>query len=78
MQNMRKLFPDLCYAQSIDQALTGADAAIILTEWDEFKSIDLAQAALLMNQKIIVDARNILDPAQLKEHSFAYAMMGRP
>ncbi len=78
MHNMRKLFPRLCYTNSVYEALKGADAAIILTEWDEFKYIDLAQAALLMKQKIIVDARNILDPAQLRDHSFAYAMMGRP
>lgn len=76
--NMRKLFPDIEYARSLYDAAVGADAVIIMTEWDEFKNIDLELLAGLVKEKVIVDARNLLDPQQLRKFGFSYAMMGRP
>ncbi len=76
--NMKRIFPTITYAQSIYEAACGADAIIILTEWDEFKYIDLGLLAGLVKEKIIVDARNLLEPQDLKKFGFAYSMMGRP
>ncbi len=78
IENMRKLFPDIIYVQSIYEAVSGADAIIIMTEWDEFKYIDLGVLAKLVKEKVIVDARNLLDPQELKKFGFSYAMIGRP
>lgn len=77
-ENMRRLFPEINYAHSLYEAASGADAIMILTEWDEFKYIDLGLLAGLVKEKIVVDARNLLDPQELKKFGFAYSMMGRP
>ncbi len=77
ISNMRLLFPNITYENSLYDALAHADAAIIITEWDEFKTIDLVHAKKLMNKPVIVDARNLLDPAQLKKNNFIFSMMGR-
>lgn len=76
--NMRKIFPDISYAKSLYEAVSGVDAVIIMTEWDEFKHIDIGLLAELVKEKILVDARNLLDPQELKRFGFSYAMMGRP
>ena len=55
-----------------------ADAAVILTEWNEFRGLDLDRARGLMRQPLIVDLRNIFDPAQVAKAGFAYTSVGRP
>ena len=75
-ENMRKLFPDIYYADSAYQAITGADAVVILTEWPEFKNIDLERVKALMRNPVILDARNILNTQLLSRLGFNYANMG--
>lgn len=64
--------------QSIDDALTGADALVILTEWPEFKSLDLERAKALLTGSAIVDTRNILDPQSVRAAGLRYDGVGRP
>lgn len=64
--------------QSIDDALTGADALVILTEWPEFKSLDLERAKALLAGSAIVDTRNILDPQTVRAAGLRYDGVGRP
>ena len=64
--------------QSIDDALTGADALVILTEWPEFKSLDLERAKALLTGSAIVDTRNILDPQTVRAAGLRYDGVGRP
>lgn len=75
--NMKKIFPHIIYAESLYEAVSGADAVILMTEWDEFKHIDIGLLAELVKEKIIIDARNLLDPKELKKFGFSYAMIGR-
>ena len=70
MENMRQLFPDITYCNSPYDAVTDADAIIIMTEWDEFKQMDIVRVSSLVNQRIIVDTRNILNPSILKQLGF--------
>ena len=77
MNNMRKIFPAIGYADSVYEAVSNADAVIIITEWDEFKYIDLERIGMLMNKRVLVDVRNLLDPRELQRHNFKYALMGR-
>jgi len=77
MDNMKQLLPNLTYCISVDDAVTQADAAIIATEWNEFKSMDIAHIGQLMNNRIIVDARNILDKQTLQNNNFIVAYIGR-
>ncbi len=75
--SMQKLFPQIAYASSIDQAVSNADGIIIMTEWDEFKNMDLERVGLLLKNRVLVDTRNLLDPSELKQHGFVYSLMGR-
>lgn len=62
---MRQLFPTITYCPSAYEALTSADACIIMTEWPEFKSLDIATMKSLMKDRYLIDARNILDCEEL-------------
>ncbi|MDK8797867.1 UDP-glucose/GDP-mannose dehydrogenase family protein [Corynebacterium sp. MSK044] len=60
MDNARKVFPTLDYADSLDDALTDAELVILATEWDEFKNLDPEHAGQLVATKTLIDARNVL------------------
>jgi UDPglucose 6-dehydrogenase len=77
----RRLFGDvdgLAFAASAMRALDGADALVIVTEWKEFRSVDLEAMRTLMRRPLIVDGRNIIDPASARAAGFEYAGIGRP
>lgn len=65
------------YADTMYQAIKDADVLAILTEWNEFKSLDLAQAAHLMSHKKIIDCRNLLDADKSKKLGFEYQGIGK-
>lgn len=67
----------LTYCRDEFHALEGADAAIIVTEWNAFRNIDLERATALMRGRVIFDARNVLDPDNARERGFTYAGVGR-
>ena len=60
------------------EAVTGADAAVIVTEWDEFRGLASPPVREAMAQPLIVDGRNLLDPAAARAAGFAYESVGRP
>lgn len=76
-ENMKKLFPTIEYYTSAYDALYQAHAAIIMTEWEEFKTLDLGYVTQIMESCILVDSRNILNPTELQLYNFKYAMIGR-
>jgi len=59
-------------------ALSGADAAVVCTEWDEIKALDLGRVREVMRLPIVVDGRNMFDSAKMAEHGFTYLPTGRP
>ena len=59
-------------------AMAGADALVILTEWNEFRALDLNRAQDLLETPLIVDLRNIYDPAEVAAAGFRYVSVGRP
>jgi UDPglucose 6-dehydrogenase len=65
-------------AASALEALDGADAAVIVTEWPELRELDWAEAGARMRNRLVVDGRNLLDPAQLRALGFEYEGIGRP
>ncbi|MCT2089338.1 UDP-glucose 6-dehydrogenase, partial [Micrococcus terreus] len=75
-RNAAGRFPRLDYVDSLQQAVTGADLAILLTEWDEFKQMDPAQLAPLMKHPAIIDGRNVLDPQAWIDAGFTHAALG--
>ncbi|MFL5238630.1 MAG: UDP-glucose dehydrogenase family protein [Rhizomicrobium sp.] len=76
MEEARKLL-DVQFCKSAYEALGGADAVVILTEWNEFRALDLKRAKALMNAPVMIDLRNIYRPAQMAEAGFHYVSVGR-
>jgi UDPglucose 6-dehydrogenase len=66
------------FSKDAYQAATGADALLILTEWEEFACLDLDRLRKLLKYPIILDGRNLYDPATMMEHGFSYYSVGRP
>jgi UDPglucose 6-dehydrogenase len=65
------------YVSSALEAARGADALLVLTDWEEFRSLDLARLHDLLHYPIVIDGRNLFDPAVMAEHGFLYNSVGR-
>jgi UDPglucose 6-dehydrogenase len=77
-QTVLPVSDNLSYAHNLYDAASGADAALILTDWEEFKSIDLDRLAQVLRYPIVIDGRNLYSAATMVEHGFTYISMGRP
>lgn len=66
------------FAPDAYQAAKGADAVLILTEWEEFAALDLARLRAVVKYPIVLDGRNLYQPAMMAEHGFSYYSVGRP
>jgi UDPglucose 6-dehydrogenase len=78
MREARKMIPDVEWCQDAYETMEEADALVVLTEWNQFRGLDLDRARSLMRTPLIIDLRNIFDPAQVTEAGFAYTSIGRP
>jgi UDPglucose 6-dehydrogenase len=77
MDNARQLLPEVEMAENAYALAEGADALILVTEWNEFKNLDLERIRDTMNQPILIDGRNIYDPHLVREMGFLYMAIGR-
>ena len=78
MGEAAELLSDVEYVDGPYQALDGADAVAIVTEWDEFRALDLERVKGLLKAPIMVDMRNIYRPSEMAEHGIDYHSIGRP
>jgi len=79
LHNAARVHPQLNYVEDRDEALRGADAVIVVTEWDEYRGgLDPEHAAQLVAGRVIVDGRNCLDAAAWRAAGWTYYGMGRP
>lgn len=78
IENSRAVFPTLSYAPTSKDACIGADAVLVLTEWDEFKNLAPSDIDSVVRQKNIIDGRNCLNPQQWREKGWTYKAQGRP
>jgi UDPglucose 6-dehydrogenase len=76
--NEAKKFLDVEMCPDANTALDGADGVVILTEWNEFRALDLKSAKQLLKQPLMVDLRNIYRPDEMAKAGFAYVSIGRP
>ena len=76
--NSISLHPQLGYASRTQDALTGADAVVLVTEWDEYRGLDPVHTAGLVKHPLIFDGRNVLDPVAWRDAGWTYVGMGRP
>ena len=73
----RTILPQATIHATPLEALAGVDAAVLVTEWSELSELDWAEAARTMSNALIVDGRNMLDPAELRAAGFVYEGIGR-
>jgi len=81
MKEMRHFYPDEKRMELVGTAmdtLEGCDALLINTEWREFRSVDLAEVARQLKEPLLIDGRNLYDPAQVVEAGMVYDCIGRP
>ena len=72
-----QLLPDVDFKDGPYEVAEGADVLVIITEWDQFRALDLDRIKLLMNAPVLVDLRNIYKPADMRARGFAYTSVGR-
>ena len=75
--NAAQRYPRLDYVDSLEDAATGAQMTLLLTEWREFKEMDPAAVAALVEVPTILDGRNVLDPATWEAAGWQYLALGR-
>ncbi|MER5719285.1 UDP-glucose/GDP-mannose dehydrogenase family protein [Streptomyces sp. NPDC002132] len=78
MENARRVFPTLGYAETALEAVRGADIVLHLTEWREFRELDPAALGEAAAARLILDGRNALDPELWRKAGWTYRAMGRP
>jgi UDPglucose 6-dehydrogenase len=78
MDNASRFFPTLHFAESVDDAVSGADIVMLLTEWDEFSALTPDRLDPLVRSRRLVDARNVFDPVQWRAAGWTIRSLGRP
>ena len=78
MAEARKLMPDLDYCEGAYDTMRGADALILITEWNAFRALDLERVKSLLREKLVIDLRNIYAPDEMIAAGLTYHSIGRP
>jgi UDPglucose 6-dehydrogenase len=78
MDEAESLLPGVTFCKDAYEALEGADALTIITEWNAFRNLDLKRVKSLLKEPVFVDLRNIYEPAAMREAGFRYSSIGRP
>jgi UDPglucose 6-dehydrogenase len=77
MEQAAQLLEDVTYCDDAYQAMEGADAAVIVTEWDAFRALDFERAGRLLRAPLLIDLRNLYDRAEIERQGFRYWAVGR-
>ena len=78
MDNARKVLPEeVIFSKDAYSAVDNADGVAVLTEWNEFRQLDLVKIFKNLKEKVLFDGRNIYDPARVKQLGFVYYGVGR-
>jgi len=75
--NARRILPGVTYCSDPYDAARDSDAVVLLTDWEEFRALDLVRLRDLMRRPVLIDGRNLLDPGEVRALGFHYAGMGR-
>ncbi len=78
MGEAKKLLDGVVWCDTAYETLGGADALVIVTEWNEFRGLDLKRVKSLLRQPVVADLRNIWNPEEMAALGFRYASVGRP
>ena len=77
MDKARAILPDVTFVDDMDAVAEGCDALVIATEWEEFKTVDLARAKKGLTHPILFDGRNLFDPVEMEKLGWIYKSVGR-
>ena len=77
MENARKQLPEVALREDAYDVCAGADALVVLTEWNQFRMLDLARVKSLLRQPLVADLRNVYDPVAMRDAGFTYVCIGR-
>ncbi|WP_027580006.1 UDP-glucose/GDP-mannose dehydrogenase family protein [Bradyrhizobium sp. Ai1a-2] len=77
IEQARKELPDIQYCDDPYECVTGADAMVVVTEWVQYRTLDLERLKNLLRQPVVVDLRNIYRPEDMAAHGFSYESVGR-
>ena len=78
MEVARPLMPEVAMCPNAYAAIDGADAVVIVTEWDAFRALDLDRVKRIAKAPVLVDLRNVYDPSEVRAKGFDYTSVGRP
>jgi UDPglucose 6-dehydrogenase len=78
IEQARKELPEIEYCDDPYVCATGADAVVLVTEWVQYRAMDLARLKQVMAQPVVVDLRNVYRPEDMAAHGFVYESVGRP
>jgi UDPglucose 6-dehydrogenase len=78
METAAAELPGVTWCEDAYEAMQGADAVVVLTEWNVFRALDLERARSLLRRPIVVDLRNVYEPADMVAAGFSYSSIGRP
>ena len=77
MGTAKRVLPEIQYRRNAYAVAKGADALLVVTEWNEFRQLDMVRLKRAMRRPVLVDGRNIYDPAQMRALGFVYRGIGR-
>ena len=78
MHEAGKMLTDVDFCDGPYHAVDGADAVVLITEWDQFRALDLDRMKKLLKSPVVVDLRNVYQPSDMARRGFAYTSIGRP
>jgi UDPglucose 6-dehydrogenase len=76
-EKAKAVLPNVTYCADPYQAAAGADAILIVTEWDEFRQMDWKQLFSAVEQPLVIDGRNVFSPEEITQNGFRYLSIGR-
>ncbi|MBF0327458.1 UDP-glucose dehydrogenase family protein [Magnetospirillum moscoviense] len=78
MHEAKKMLPAITYCDDAQSTLKDADVLVLITEWNEFRALGTDRLKKLLKAPVVVDLRNVWDPAEMREAGFTYVSIGRP
>ena len=77
MDSARKLMPEIIYCEDVYETAKGSDALILITEWNQFRNLDLERIRKALRSPVFIDLRNVYEPQRMKDLGFHYVGVGR-
>jgi UDPglucose 6-dehydrogenase len=77
MEVSKNILKNVIYCNTSEEVFENADAVILVTEWSQFKNIEISKVLKTMNNNIFIDGRNMFDPKHMKEIGFNYLCIGK-